>query len=144
MSSQEDNRFQNDPSNNIWVKIAIIENKLLEIQKTNDKYDIILKDVKNSLDSLKQDFFALTNTSNNSNSDCEKRLDEIDEQLSAVVSEMPELKLSKKIVLSLVGFILLAVAGVIFNSSITPFKKLPPGDVTETAKKIIQQYEDKK
>nr|QMP83730.1 MAG: hypothetical protein [Caudoviricetes sp.] len=131
------------PNNqDFWSKIFIIERDLLENQKTINKIDSSYNEVLNKLEKLKDEIRSQKNID-----DFEDRIKDLEEMVDSLRQEMPEMRLTRKIVFALITFVLTAFLGLIWNITvINPSKSngMKVESTQEIAKKIIEEYNTNK
>ena len=116
-----------------WSKIFIIERDLLENQRSINKLDISYQEVLSKLEKIKDEL-----RNKRSVDDFEDRIKDLEEMVDSLRQEMPEIRLIRKIVFTLVAFILTAFLGLMWNTVTNQPKK--SDSIDEISKKIINEY----
>ena len=117
-----------------WERLFILERDLLEHQKSINRLDSSYKEILTKLEDIKDDL------RNNNIDDFDPRLKAIEGMLDGIRQEMPEMRLTKKIVLGLVAFILTAFLGLIWNLAIQPPPSQSRGSIDEFFNRINDEY----
>lgn len=117
-----------------WERLFILERDLLEHQKSINRLDSSYKEILTKLEDIKDDL------RNNNIDDFDPRLKAIEGMLDGIRQEMPEMRLTKKIVLGLVAFILTAFLGLIWNLAIQPPPSQTRGSIDEFFNRINEEY----
>lgn len=129
------NKTQRDHIIEIRSKIEYFEKQLDLLDVSNDKNHADIMDLKNYLHRLKE---TVKNIKETDIQNIENSLDAIKNKIAIIESEMPELKLVKKIVMSMVAIILTVFLGLIWNSALN-IKKTENMD--EIAKRVLNEYQ---
>lgn len=129
------NKTQRDHIIEIRSKIEYFEKQLDLLDVSNDKNHADIMDLKNYLQRLKE---TVKNIKETDIQNIENSLDAIKNKITIIESEMPELKLVKKIVISMVAIILTAFLGLVWNSALN-IKKTENMD--EIAKRVLNEYQ---
>lgn len=129
------NKTQRDHIIEIRSKIEYFEKQLDLLDVSNDKNHADIMDLKNYLQRLKE---TVKNIKETDIQNIENSLDAIKNKIAIIESEMPELKLVKKIVISMVAIILTAFLGLVWNSALN-IKKTENMD--EIAKRVLNEYQ---
>lgn len=129
------NKTQRDHIIEIRSKIEYFEKQLDLLDVSNDKNHADIMDLKNYLHRLKE---TVKNIKETDIQNIENSLDAIKNKIAIIESEMPELKLVKKIVISMVAIILTAFLGLVWNSALN-IKKTENMD--EIAKRVLNEYQ---
>jgi hypothetical protein len=124
--------LENDKQD-FWSKIFIIERDLLENQRSINKLDISYQEVLSKLENIKDEL-----RNKRSVDDFEDRIKDLEEMVDSLRQEMPEIRLIRKIVFTLVAFILTAFLGLMWNTVTNQPKK--SDSIDEISKKIINEY----
>ncbi len=124
--------MENDKQD-FWSKIFIIERDLLENQRSINKLDISYQEVLSKLENIKDEL-----RNKRSVDDFEDRIKDLEEMVDSLRQEMPEIRLIRKIVFTLVAFILTAFLGLMWNTVTNQPKK--SDSIDEISKKIINEY----
>jgi len=124
--------LENDKQD-FWSKIFIIERDLLENQRSINKLDINYQEVLSKLENIKDEL-----RNKRSVDDFEDRIKDLEEMVDSLRQEMPEIRLIRKIVFTLVAFILTAFLGLMWNTVTNQPKK--SDSIDEISKKIINEY----
>ena len=124
--------MENDKQD-FWSKIFIIERDLLENQRSINKLDINYQEVLSKLENIKDEL-----RNKRSVDDFEDRIKDLEEMVDSLRQEMPEIRLIRKIVFTLVAFILTAFLGLMWNTVTNQPKK--SDSIDEISKKIINEY----
>lgn len=116
-----------------WSKIFVIERDLLENQRSINKLDSGYTELLNKIENLKDEL-----RNKKSVDDFEERIKDLEEMVDALRQEMPEIRLIRKIVFTLVAFILTAFLGLMWNTVTNQPKKSE--SIDEISKKILNEY----
>lgn len=129
--------------NDLLLRIAILELKLEENEKKDEKTaddldkKIIscnekIEDVKCKMCDIykKYDTSIITNLN--------EELNELEEQVDSIRNELPEIRLTKQIVLGLAAIILTSFVGFMWNSV---FDEKPLEKISGSAKKLVNEYD---
>ena len=132
-------RTRPDQNNDVWLRISILENKLIENERRFNRMDDSIQDIHKKIDNLKDDMRNKKDTSQ-----FESRVKEIEDDLDSVKLELPEIRLVKKLFLGLVAFVLTAFLGLVWNTLVlNPTKNQsmrPPENLNDIAKKFVEEY----
>ena len=132
-------RSKLDQNNDVWLRISILENKILENEKRFDRMDTAIQEIHKKLETLKDEMRNKKDVSQ-----YDGRVKEIEEDLDSIKLELPEIRLVKKLFLGLVAFVLTAFLGLVWNTLvINPSKNnsmRPPENLNDIAKKFIEEY----
>ena len=131
--------MQQNNQQDIWTKIFLLEKDLLENQKYLNKVESSYIEVVRKIDSIKEDIISQKDLDS-----LESRITELEEMVDSLRQEMPEMRLIRKMFFALVGFVLTAFLGLVWNSLVLNSSKntsmLRPETQNEIAKKIIEEY----
>ncbi len=120
----------------IWEKIFVIERDLLENQRSLNKFDSSYSEIIDKLEKLKDEI-----RSKKSVDDFEDRIKDLEEMVDSLRQEMPEMRIIRKVVFSLVAFILTAFLGLLWNTVIlNPKPTVKVENTQEVVKKIVEEY----
>ena len=128
-----------DQNNDVWLRVSILENKILENERRFDKVDLAIQEIHKKLENLKDEMRNKKDVAQ-----YETRVREIEDDLDSIKLELPEIRLVKKLFLGLVAFVLTAFLGLIWNSLVlNPSKNnsmRPPENLNDIAKKFVEEY----
>ena len=128
---------QNTPQD-LWAKIFVIERDLLENQRAINRLDSSYNELLKKIDSLKDDIRSQKGIDG-----FDGRIRDLEEMVDSLRQEMPEMRLLRKMVFALVGFVLTAFLGLIWNNIvINPNKNntMKVESSQELIKKVVEEY----
>lgn len=128
---------QNTPQD-LWSKIFVIERDLLENQRAINRLDSSYNELLKKIDSLKDDIRSQKDIDG-----FDGRIRDLEEMVDSLRQEMPEMRLLRKMVFALVGFVLTAFLGLIWNNIvINPNKNntMKVESSQELIKKVVEEY----
>ena len=128
---------QNTPQD-LWSKIFVIERDLLENQRAINRLDSSYNELLKKIDSLKDDIRSQKDIDG-----FDGRIKDLEEMVDSLRQEMPEMRLLRKMVFALVGFVLTAFLGLIWNNIvINPNKNntMKVESSQELIKKVVEEY----
>lgn len=122
----------------IWTKLVVLESKVSETERYLNKLDFSLTEIHRKIDHIKDDLRHQKNIP-----EIESKIKEVEAEVDSVKLELPEIRLVKKLFLSMIAFILTALLGLAWNTIVLTNSKgnLPQEKVNDIAKKIIDEYE---
>lgn len=129
----------------LLLKIAILEVKLEENEKRDDKTSKDLEnkllDCNEQLEKLRCKMCEMCNKGDGENIRIlNNQLNEIEEQVDSIREELPEIRLIKQLVMGLTAIILTSFVGFVWNNLIDDAK--PIEHLGNGAKKIIEEYKN--
>jgi thiamine kinase-like enzyme len=125
----------------IIIRLSIIEKKLqdieVKIETRQQKQEKNNQEILDKLFKIRCELCA--EIGNNANSDeLFDQLNQLEEQVDAIRIELPEIRLTKQIVMGLVAIILTSVVGILWNAVVV--SKEPAENVNEIVKKLVNEY----
>jgi len=129
------NKTQRDHIIEINAKIEFFDRRLSELERSDVKHSNDIHELKNYLQRMKE---SIKNIKDNDIENIENSLSAVQTKISVIESELPELKLVKKLVIGMVAMILTAFLGLMWNSALNSKKS---DNMDELAKKVLNEYQ---
>lgn len=114
-------------------RISVLETKCDENAKIRDRHEKNISEILQKIEDLKKEMW---NT--RCDPDIDKKIKELELQVDSIRLELPEMRLTKKLVMSLVAFILTAFLTLLWNTTIS--SKHNSENMDQIAKHLLDEY----